>query len=130
MFRNSLICFAAGSLGAVISSLVIWLFGQYGINQSLGVAMAPSLTTYWLYPRIVWGGLWGFLFLLGWFGSRTLQRGLVFSLFPTAVQLFYIFPYETYQGMAGHKLGLLTPLLVLFFNAIWGLTTAIAIKVR
>ncbi|MCK9502692.1 MAG: hypothetical protein M0Q95_00725 [Porticoccaceae bacterium] len=130
MFRNSLICFAAGTLGAMINSLVVWLFGQYGISQSLGVAMAPSLTTYWLYPRLVWGGLWGFLFLLSWFGSRTLLRGLVFSLFPTAVQLFYIFPYEAYQGMAGYKLGALTPLLVLFFNGIWGLATAIAIKVR
>jgi len=130
MFRNILICFAAGALGALINSIVVWLFGQYGINQSLGVAMAPSLTTYWLYPRIVWGGLWGFLFLLPWFGSRTLLRGVVFSLFPSAVQLFYIFPFEAYQGMAGLKLGLLTPMLVLFFNAIWGVAAAIAIKVR
>jgi hypothetical protein len=127
--KKVLLAYAAGGLGAVLSSLVIWLFGQYGINQSLGVAIAPSLTGHWLYPRIVWGGLWGFLFLLPWLSGKTLSRGLLLSLFPTAVQLLVIYPYHSYQGIAGLELGLLTPVLVLFFNAIWGVVTSIALKV-
>lgn len=130
MFRNTLLCFAAGCLGALASSLVVWLLGRYGINQSLGVAIAPSLTTFWLYPRIVWGGLWGFLFLLPWLRSKALSRGLLYSLFPTLAQLLYIYPYQEYHGFLGLKLGLLTPVLVFAFNAIWGVTAAIALKLR
>ena len=128
MFRSSLIFFGAGAVGALINSLVVWAFGQYGINQSLGVAIAPSLTPYWLYPRIVWGGLWGLLFLLTFIKGSIYLRGLIYSLAPTLVQLFIIFPYYSYHGVAGLELGLLTPLLVLFFNGVWGFVTAIAIK--
>ena len=128
--RNLLLFFGAGALGGLISSLVVWLFGQYGINQSMGVALAPSLTPYWLYPRIVWGGLWGFLFLLPIIKGNLYTRGLLLSLVPSLVQLFIIFPYHTYQGIGGLELGILTPLLVLTFNAIWGLTSAIAIKLK
>lgn len=128
MFRNTLIFFSAGVLGAVINSLVVWAFGRYGISQSLGVAIAPSLTTYWLYPRLVWGGLWGLLFLLTFVKGSIYIRGLIFSLVPSLVQLFYIFPYQSYHGIAGLELGLLAPIMVVFFNAIWGLVTAISIK--
>jgi hypothetical protein len=27
------------------------------------VAIAPALKLSWLYPRIVWGGLWGLVFV-------------------------------------------------------------------
>ena len=128
MYRNALLFFAAGTLGALVNSLVVWAFGRYGINQSLGVAIAPSLTTYWLYPRLVWGGLWGLLFLLPLVKGSIYWRGLVLSLVPTLVQLFIIFPYHSYHGIAGLELGLLTPALVLVFNAVWGLATAISIK--
>ncbi len=127
--RKALMVFGAGAFGALVNSLVVWLFGRYGISQSLGVGLAPTLTAHWLYPRIVWGGLWGFLFLLSFMGSRTLRRGLVFSLVPTAVQLFVIFPYHSHQGFAGLELGLLTPVLVLLFNAVWGVTTSVTLKV-
>jgi hypothetical protein len=51
-------------------------------------------------------------------------RGLVFSLFPTLFQLFYVFPYLAQKGMMGLELGTLTPLFVLFFNAVWGVAAA------
>lgn len=128
MFRNALLYFGAGTFGALISSLVVWQFGQQGINQALDVAIAPSLTTYWLYPRLVWGGLWGLLFLLPLAKGSIYARGLVLSLIPTLIQLFFIFPYHEHYGVAGLELGVLTPLLVLFFNMVWGLATAIAVK--
>jgi hypothetical protein len=127
--KNLLLFFAAGCLGALANSLAVWLFGSTGINSSLGVSIAPSLTSGWLYPRIVWGGLWGLLFILPMMQSKLLIKGTILSLFPTAIQLFVVFPLKANKGIAGLDLGLLTPLLVLFFNWVWGVVTALAIKI-
>ncbi|MEZ5524545.1 MAG: hypothetical protein R3E62_06195 [Pseudomonadales bacterium] len=126
--KKLMIFFAAGTLGALANSLTVWLFGDLGISASLGVAISPSLTPAWLYPRLVWGGLWGLLFILPMLQSRPLLKGTLLSLFPTLVQLFVVFPYKTRYGIAGLELGLLTPLLVLFFNWVWGVVTALAIR--
>ncbi len=126
--KKLLIFFAAGSVGALANSLTVWAFGYYGITASLGVAIAPPLSPDWLYPRIVWGGLWGLLFILPILQSKLLLKGAVLSLFPTAVQLFVVFPMMAHKGMAGLDVGLLTPLFVIFFNWIWGVSTALAIK--
>ena len=126
--KKALIVFAAGCGGALANSLSVWLFGKYGINQALGVSVAPALTPAWLYPRIVWGGLWGLLFLLPMLNSRLFIKGTILSVFPTLVQLFIVFPYQANKGIAGIELGLLTPLLVVIFNWVWGVTTALIIK--
>jgi putative flippase GtrA len=60
--KKLMIYFAAGCLGALANSLLLWLAGEYAITKALGVSIAPALTPAWLYPRIVWGGLWGFCF--------------------------------------------------------------------
>ena len=120
--------FAAGSLGGLMNSLAVWIFGEIGLTSTLGVKIAPQLSAPWLYPRIVWGGIWGLVFLLPLLQKRFLYRGLFFSLGPTIVQLFIVFPMKAGQGMMGLDLGLLTPLLVIVFNAIWGLTAAIWLK--
>lgn len=123
-----MIVFAAGCIGALANSLTVWLFGDLGISHSLGVAIAPALSPHWLYPRIVWGGLWGLLFALPMLQSRLFWKGTLLSLLPTAVQLFIVFPFKAHQGIAGLDLGLLTPVLVFFFNWVWGIVTAVSIK--
>jgi hypothetical protein len=120
--------FAAGCLGGLLNSLAVWIFGVIGITPALGVKIAPSLSALWLYPRLVWGGIWGLLFLLPLMQKRFLYRGLIYSLGPTIVQLFIVFPMKAGQGVMGFDLGLLTPLLVFVFNAIWGLTAAIWLR--
>ena len=122
------VIFAAGCLGGLANSLAVWLFGAYGVTKSLGVRIAPDLSPVWLYPRLVWGGIWGLLFLLPVFRSSVLKRGLLLSLGPTIIQLFVVFPYKADQGMMGMGLGALTPLLVFVFNAIWGITVAIWLR--
>jgi hypothetical protein len=117
------VSFAAGAFGALVNSLVVWAAGQYGLTARLGVAVAPTLTASWLYPRLVWGGLWGFLFLLPLRGSWWL-RGLVASLAPSAFALLYVLPYLTGQGLLGLRLGAPTPVFVLAANAVWGLAAA------
>jgi len=119
------IAFTAGCFGGLLNSLAVWLFGATGITSALGVSIVPALTPSWLYPRLVWGGIWGALFLLPLMRYRPVTRGLIFSLGPTAIQLFVIFPIKAHKGIMGLDLGTLTPLLVIFFNAVWGVTAAV-----
>ena len=126
--KKFLLVFAAGCLGALVNSLLIWSLGQQGITQTLGVSMVPYLSAHWLYPRIVWGGLWGFLFIISFAQNRPFFKGGLLGLFPTAAQLFVFFPYYQNGGIAGLELGLLTPLVVLVVNWVWGVTTALVIR--
>jgi hypothetical protein len=116
--------FSAGCLGAFANSLAVWLFGKVGITTALGVAIAPALTPGFLYPRVVWGGIWGLLFLIPLAVNRATLRGLIWSIGPTLVQLFIVFPLKAKKGLMGLDIGLLTPVFVIIFNGIWGVTAA------
>jgi hypothetical protein len=116
--------FAGGAFGALVNSLAIWAAGACHLTARLGVDIAPAMTPPWLYPRIVWGGLWGFLFLLPVLASRWWLRGIVLSLAPSAFQLLYVFPRAAGHGVLGLDLGALTPVFVLAANALWGLSAA------
>jgi hypothetical protein len=118
------IAFVAGVFGAMGNSLVFWLFDRYDLIAKAGLKIAFTPTPAWLYPRIVWGGLWGLLFVLPLFRRSVLVRGFFFSLAPTAFQLFVVFPIFLKKGNMGLDLGTLTPAFVLFFNAVWGVCAA------
>ena len=120
--------FAAGCVGGVFNGLAGWLCGRYGISAALGVSIAPALSPGFLYQRAVWGGLWGFLFLLPMLRSSVLARGILFSLAPALVQLLVVFPYQAHKGVFGFALGTLTPVLVFVFNAVWGVAAALWVR--
>jgi hypothetical protein len=126
--KKLLICFAAGCLGALANSLVVWAFGEYGITKQFGVTIAPALEVSWLYPRIVWGGLFGLVFVLPLMNTKLITKGAIISIFPTLVQLLMVFPLKVGKGYFGMELGMLTPAFVVFFNLIWGIVTAIIIR--
>ena len=128
MARKISMVFAAGVLGGLINSLAVWIFGEFGITATAGVKLAPKLTAAWLYPRLVWGGIWGVLFLLPMMQTSIWSRGFIYSLGPTLVQLFVVFPLKAQKGAMGLELGMLTPLFVVVFNAIWGWTAAIWLR--
>ena len=121
------VCFCAGMLGALCSSLVAWKSGQMGLPAMAGVRMTPALTTDWIYSRLVWGGLWGLAYFLavGPLKSRRhwARKGLWFSLLPSLIAIFYLYPYVYHKGMAGFDLGMLTPLLIMVSNLVWGFFT-------
>jgi len=124
LLRNLSLTYAAGSVGGLINTLAVWVFGALSITGALGVKLAPALTSAFLYPRLVWGGLWGFLFLLPFFRNSPVLRGVLYSVGPTLVQLFVVFPFMAKKGILGLQLGALMPLLVVFFNIIWGIAAA------
>ncbi len=119
--QNISLAFTAGCVGGLANMLVVWLFGAWGLTKALGVQIAPGLSAPWLYNRLVWGGLWALLFLLPMKGRAYPARGLLYSLAPSLVQLFVVFPFQAQKGVLGLQLGYLTPGFVLFFNAVWGL---------
>lgn len=118
------VCFCAGMLAALCSSLILWKSGQMGLPAMLDVRMAPKLTPAWLYSRLVWGGIWGLAYFLavGPLKSRRhwARKGLWISLLPTLFQLFIVYPYMTGQDWLGFSLGQFTPLIVFIHNLIWG----------
>ncbi len=122
------LCFTSGCIGGAAYGLTVWACGYYGLAHSLGVSIAPTLSPHWLYPLIVWGGIWGLAFLLPILRSNLFVKALVLSLLPSLVQLLVIYPFKTRYGIAGLGLGSLTPVLVLLFNASWAIVTATAIK--
>jgi hypothetical protein len=116
--------FASGCLGGLLNSFAVWFLGIKGVPALLGVRIAPHWTPSWLYPRLVWGGIWGALFLLPVLRRSVFGRGVLFSLGPTLVQLLYIFPMVAGKGLLGFGLGDFTPLFVFFYNLVWGVTAA------
>ena len=120
--------FTAGALGGLINGLAVWLFGAIGITGALGVNIAPQMSPPFLYPRMVWGGIWGLAFLLPFLKNSLYLKGLILSLGPTLVQLFVVFPFKAQKGAMGMDLGVLTPLFVIFFNAVWGIVAAYWLK--
>ena len=128
LIRTLSLVFSAGAFGGLLNSLTLWIFGRAHLTAELGVKLAPALTPAWLYPRLVWGGLWGALFLLPLWRDRPVLRGLVYSLGPTLVQLLVVFPYQAKKGMFGLALGNFTPLFVVLFNAVWGVAAALWLK--
>ena len=127
--RNLSVCFAGGCFGALANSLLVWYLGRLGVPREFGVGIAPEWSLQFLYPRLVWGGLWGMLFMVPlWdrgFWTSVFSRGVLLSLFPTAFQLLYAFPVWQKKGLMGVALGRLTPLFVFFFNAVWGVVAAL-----
>ena len=122
--RTLSLCFAAGAVGGLANGLAVWASGRLGLQAALGVAIAPALTPAWLYPRLVWGGLWGALFLLPLAGGW-LRRGLLLGLAPGAVPALRGVPLLAgHSGWLGVELGALTPVLVLVANAVWGVATS------
>ena len=112
--------FTAGALGGLLNAVFVWGTGTLGLNQAMGLAIKPEWSPGFLYGKMVWGGIWGcLLYFLGKFGEITLVCALLVSLAPTAVQLFYVFPFMAKKGMLGKDLGRWTWLYVIAANFVW-----------
>lgn len=116
--RKLALLFFAGAVGALVSSLAMWLLGAAGVTAQWGVAIAPALTAHWLQRRIMEGALWALL-LIPFYNdppNRLVGLSAALSLLPTCYVLLVVWSSPTQYGQ-------LAPLFVLAFNLVWGLVT-------
>src|SRR3546814_17137810 len=92
MLRRLSLAYAAGLAAALVASIALWAFGHFGVLAKLHVAIAPVLVLYWLYPRLIVGGLWGLPLVLP-IGGSVFLRGIVLRLAPTLVTMIGLFPF-------------------------------------
>ncbi len=119
--REMALCFSAGGVGALAKTGAIWLCGYFSITSfasHLAGAQYPS----GVYARIVWGGIFAFLFLLPVRGSWV-ERGLILGLVAAVLQVIAV-PLMEHGNM---HFALMPLLSVLALSCIWGLATAIAL---
>jgi hypothetical protein len=124
MLRRAALSYFGGAVGGLVSAVVLWIAGRAELTGMLGVAISPALRWSWLADRILWGGLWGLGYPLALRLARDPLRGaFLLSLAPTCAQLLYFLP-RAGESLFGTSLGVLTPLVVLAANAVWGWTLA------
>ena len=127
MIRKSSAAFTGGAIGGFVDSFNIWAMGRIGISDQIGLAMKPEFSAPWLYQRMIWGGLWMLLLLLPLWKARTILRGALFSLLPSAMMLFMVLP-SMGKGMLGLGFGVVTPVVVVGLNMIYGIVASIWYK--
>lgn len=115
--------FTGGAIGGLVDSMNIWVLSHIGITSLLGVTMKPEFTPPWLYQRMVWSGLWMLLLLLPVWQNRTVWRGCLFSLLPSAMMLFMVMPGMG-KGLLGLGFGAMTPVVVIGLNFVYGIIAA------
>jgi len=123
MLRKLSLAYVSGTVAALVACLVFWLLGRDGATAWMGVALAPRLTSGWLYTRLIFGGLFGLLLVLPVLPNRLPLRGILISLAPTAYILLVLFP-RIGRGLFGFGYGALTPLLIGGLCLLWGLLAA------
>lgn len=123
LIRKASGAFTGGAIGGLVDSIDIWVLSHLGLTSLLGVSMKPEFTAPWLYQRMVWGGIWMLLLLLPIWQKRTMLRGCVFSLLPSAMMLLVVLPGMG-KGILGLGFGTMTPLVVIGLNFIYGIIAA------
>jgi len=116
--------FSAGTLGGITNAVFVWGTGACGVNALLGIQITPQWSPAFLYQRMVWGGIWGFMFALPYLKKSIWRRGFLFGLAPTLAVLTVVLPFQLNKGMFGLGLGSLVPVFAVMANAIWGITAA------
>ena len=121
--RDISLVFTGGAIGAFVDSFNIWLMGQAGISDMIGITMKPEFTAPWVYNRMIWGGIWMLLLLIPIIKSRTCLRGMLFSLAPSAMMLFLVLP-SMGKGVFGLGFGTLMPVVIIGLNFIYGIVAS------
>ncbi len=114
------VCFCAGMLGALTTSLFAWLGVRAGLEQLTHMLLQSR-------DHLLAGGLWGLVYFITVAGPRSrnhwIRKGLWTALPPVAWHLLYFFPNRTDHGVLGIGLGISAPLLVIGLYLVWGFFT-------
>ena len=123
LLQRAALYFTAAALGGLAVVLTVWGFGQIGVADLFGVNIKPALAKAFIYKQMVWGGLWGLIFLLPVAIRPLWLKGLVMTLAPVIVALTVFIPRSPW-GFLGLGAGALTPVYIYLVNVPWGLVTA------
>ena len=126
--RRLSLAFAAGSFAAAATCLVIWLSDRYDIFDAMGIRLRSRVDWRHLPTLMVIGGAWGAASLLPGLRHPNIRSGLMWSIGPTFTVLVVAFPLKN-QGFLGLDMGLFTPILVAALSGVWGMTTALWLRV-
>lgn len=124
MIKKLSLAFSAGALGGFFNAVFFWFFGVSGIAALLGMNARITWDPAHIYWGVTWGGIWGILFLVPLLEDSVVLRGVLFSLCPTLVALFVVFPLKG-MGIMGLNATKFMPLIAFVLNAIWGIAAAI-----
>lgn len=122
LMQRAALYFTAAALGGLAVVLTIWFLGQVGVADLFGVAVKPPLEKTFIYRLMVWGGIWGLIFLLPIPIRPLWVKGLAMTLAPVLLALCVLFPMAG-RGFLGLELGTATPLYIYLVNIPWGLVT-------
>lgn len=123
LISRAALYYAAASAGGLAVALTAWSFGNIGVADALGVGIKPALQLPWLYKMIVWGGLWGLIFLLPIRLGPLWIKALVLTIAPVLVALLVFTPLRGGALLALDK-GIVAPFYIYAINIPWGLVTA------
>jgi hypothetical protein len=121
------VAFTGGLLAAVVKNAMWWFLARHGLAEPYASAFAPHLTLNAIAPHLIWGGAWGLTFAIAVGPRAWWVRGVLWSLGPMLVELFYTLPHSGY-GTLGQGLGSLAGAAVLAGYLVWGLVTALWIR--
>ncbi len=127
--RELALCFGAGAAGGLAKGLLVLACSYFPVTAVLGRHLANALHPQnlphdnGLYARIVWGGLYAFLFLLPVARGSLLLSGLLWGAVISAVQWLVL---PLLHG--GLSFSLMPVLATLILNSCWGLVTALLLR--
>jgi hypothetical protein len=127
--RELALCFGAGAAGGAAKGLLVLVCVYFPVSAVLGRHLANALHPQnlphdnGLYARIVWGGLYGFLFLLPVASGSVLLSGLLWGAVITLVQ-WVVLPLLH----GGLQFSLMPVMATLILNSAWGLVTALLLR--
>ena len=127
MIRRVSGAFTGGIVGILVEGVIFWVLDLAGIMRLLQVTLKPNLSDTWLCQWMIWGGAWMLLLVLPLWEEKSFLRGFAFSLPPSAFLFFMIFPGMG-KGMLGLGYGMLTPVVVIILNCIFGIVAALWFK--
>jgi hypothetical protein len=116
-FRLLTLGFGAGAFGACVLAVVAFVLARSGLPQQIGVASPPADLAF-LYRLVVWGGIWGFLFVIPVMSRLWWLKGIVIGLLASAALTLYFSP-ALGRGPA------LQLVYIVVLNSVWGIATGL-----
>jgi hypothetical protein len=134
MLKKISVLFAGGCFGGICNIFTGWVFEALHISSEMGMKMPVTFEAPAVYRPIIWGGIWGFIFILPLFNKRPVLKGIFLSIAPSLVALFVFMPIRykaileipgSTTAMTGMNIGILMTIYVLMVNAVWGIAAGL-----